>query len=363
MKGVVNVRTHLVVLFGGRSAEHDVSCTTAWHVNQAIDRAQHDVTLVGISRTGEWSVVEDPFYDTTTGISDLGRLTPNGAPTNPFELITQLRTSAKAPIVVLPLLHGPLGEDGTIQGMLEVLDVAYVGSGVLSSAVAMDKSFTKNIAAAAGVPTPQHLTLHASSDCAIDALTSRIEDAFGYPCFVKPANMGSSVGVSRVDHASELPTAVSLAFSFDTTILIEEGIEGREIEVAILGNDDAMTFPPGEVLPADRFYSYSDKYLDGKSSTVIPANLPDSDAKEIQELALKVFHALGCSGLARCDFFYEQPGRGILFNEINTMPGFTPISMYPKMVIDSGMSYSSLIDRLVELALERHRARIRNTSA
>lgn len=361
MRVVAKVRTHLVVLFGGRSAEHDVSCTTAWHVTAAIDRSHHDVTLVGISRDGEWTIVEDQFSDASNDIDEAGSLSPVGTPTNPFDLISGLRSSAQEPIVVLPLLHGPLGEDGTVQGLLEVLDVAYVGSGVLSSALAMDKSVAKTVVAAAGIPIAKHLTIRAANKLTNEKIASLVDEQIGYPCFVKPANMGSSVGVSRVDHRGELTPSIETAFSYDTTVLIEEGIGGREIEVAILGNEDAVTFAPGEVIPADRFYSYSDKYLDGKSSSAIPAELPEEDAAEIQRLALSAFHSLGCSGLARCDFFYERPGRGILFNEINTMPGFTPISMYPKMVTASGMSYSTLIDRLVELALHRHRTQIRNT--
>lgn len=360
---VVNLRTHLVVLFGGRSAEHDVSCSTAWHVTAAIDRNRHDVTLVGISREGEWNIIEDPFSGPGTVIPNDRVLSPHGERTNPFDVVTRLRSATTDPIVVVPLLHGPLGEDGTIQGLLEILDVAYVGSGVLGSAAAMDKSVAKTVVTAAGIPIPKHLTLHFADQIQIDSISATVAEEFGYPCFVKPANMGSSVGVSRVDNDDELAAAVDTAFSYDSTILIEEGIIGREIEVAILGNDDAVAFPPGEVIPADRFYSYSDKYLDGKSSSAIPAELPVSDAEEIKRLAVAAFHALGCSGLARCDFFYEQPGRGILFNEINTMPGFTPISMYPKMVTEGGMSYTELIDRLVELALQRHAGRIRNTGS
>ncbi len=363
VRGVVKLRTHLVVLFGGRSAEHHVSCSTAWHVCAAIDRNQHDVTLVGISREGEWNVIEDPFSDPETALPDDGVLSPQGARTTPFEVVSQLRSTTTDPIVVVPLLHGPLGEDGTIQGLLEILDVAYVGSGVLGSAAAMDKSVAKTLVAAAGIPIPKHLTFRFSDHIQIEDISATVAEEFGYPCFVKPANMGSSVGVSRVDDDNGLAAAVDTAFSYDSTILIEEGILGREIEVAILGNEDAVTFPPGEVIPADRFYSYSDKYLDGKSSSAIPAELPATDAEEIKRLAVAAFHALGCSGLARCDFFYEQPGRGILFNEINTMPGFTPISMYPKMVTESGMSYAELINQLVDLALQRHANRVRNTGS
>jgi D-alanine-D-alanine ligase len=358
---VVKLRTNVVVIFGGQSPEHDVSCTTAWHVTAAIDRTAYDVGLIGITRDGQWNVVSNPFEDELTDAVGAGRLSPEGSPTNPFEFLAQLKSASSEPIVVLPMLHGPLGEDGTIQGLLEVIDVPYVGSGVLGSAVAMDKSVAKIMIAAAGIPVPQHITLKSPSLTSLAQIGDRVANDIGFPCFVKPANMGSSIGVSRVDRPESLSEAITVASTFDSTILIEEAINGREIEVAVLGNDDAIAFPPGEVLPADAFYSYSDKYLDGNSTVEIPANIPQHVADEICQLAIKSFNALGCSGLARCDFFYEENGRGILFNEINTMPGFTPISMYPKMVMASGLSYSSLVDRLIELALERHSARVRNT--
>ena len=359
---VTNLRTRVVVVFGGQSAEHDVSCTTAWHVTAAIDRAAYDVSLLGITREGHWNVVSSPFEGEKPDSSDAGLLSTAGFPTNPFEFLTQLKTASNAPLVVLPMLHGPLGEDGTIQGLLEIIDVPYVGSGVLGSAVAMDKSVAKTMTAAAGIATPQHITLRNPSSLELADIGDRIANEFGFPCFVKPANMGSSVGVSRVDQPELLSDAITEALSFDSTILIEEAIHGREIEVAILGNDDPIAFAPGEVIPADAFYSYADKYLDGNSTVQIPADLPPHVAERIRQIAIQTFGVLGCSGLARCDFFYEEPGRGILFNEINTMPGFTPISMYPKMVTASGMSYSALVDRLIELALERHAVRVRNTS-
>ena len=359
---VTNLRTRVVVVFGGQSAEHDVSCTTAWHVTSAIDRATYDVSLLGITRDGLWNVVSDPFENQTADASDAGLLSPEGLPSNPFEFLNHMKNASNAPIVVLPMLHGPLGEDGTIQGLLEVIDVPYVGSGVLGSAAAMDKSFAKTMITAAGIAAPRHITMRNPVSTELTDIGDRVADELGFPCFVKPANMGSSVGVSRVDQPELLSAAISEALSFDSTILIEEAIHGREIEVAILGNDEPVAFAPGEVIPADAFYSYADKYLDGNSTVQIPADLPPHVADNMCELAIKAFETLGCSGLARCDFFYEEPGRGILFNEINTMPGFTPISMYPKMVTASGMSYSSLVDRLIELALERHSARVRNTS-
>ena len=362
MKVVAKLRTHLVVVFGGRSAEHDVSCTTAWHVAAAIDRSLHDVTVIGITKDGQWNRVSDPFSEANHDLAVDGSLSTEGVPVNPFDLIAELSASSTEQLVVLPLLHGPLGEDGTIQGLLEVLDVAYVGSGVLGSALAMDKSMAKTVAASAGIPIPRYFTLTTSDLQTMTSIAQRVEHELGYPCFVKPANMGSSVGVSRVEGLQDLAPAVELAFSFDSSVLVEEGIAGREIEVAVLGNESPVAFPPGEVIPADSFYSYSDKYLDGISTCEIPAQLPDDVATEVTDLAVRVFSALGCSGLARCDFFFEEHGRGVLFNELNTMPGFTPISMYPKMVTASGMTYATLINNLVDLAVERHSSRIRNTA-
>lgn len=362
MKVVAKLRTHLVVVFGGRSAEHDVSCTTAWHVAAAIDRSLHDVTVIGITKDGQWNRVSDPFSEVNHDLAVDGSLSTEGVPVNPFDLIAELSASSTEQLVVLPLLHGPLGEDGTIQGLLEVLDVAYVGSGVLGSALAMDKSMAKTVAASAGIPIPRYFTLTTSDLQTMTSIAQRVEHELGYPCFVKPANMGSSVGVSRVEDPQDLAAAVKLAFTFDSSVLVEEGIDGREIEVAVLGNESPIAFPPGEVIPADSFYSYSDKYLDGISTCEIPAQLPDDVATEVTDLAVRVFSALGCSGLARCDFFFEEHGRGVLFNELNTMPGFTPISMYPKMVTASGMTYATLINNLVDLAVERHSSRIRNTA-
>ena len=358
---MAKLRTHLVVVFGGRSAEHDVSCTTAWHVAAAIDRSLHDVTVIGITKDGQWNRVSDPFSEANHDLAEDGSLSTEGVPVNPFDLVAELSASSTEQIVVLPLLHGPLGEDGTIQGLLEVLDVAYVGSGVLGSALAMDKSMAKTVAASAGIPIPRYFTLTTADLQVMALIAQRVEQELGYPCFVKPANMGSSVGVSRVEGPQDLAAAVKLAFTFDSSVLVEEGIDGREIEVAVLGNESPIAFPPGEVIPADSFYSYSDKYLDGISTCEIPAQLPPDVATEVTDLAVRVFSALGCSGLARCDFFLEEHGRGVLFNELNTMPGFTPISMYPKMVTASGMTYAILIDNLVDLAVERHSSRVRNT--
>ena len=335
----------LVVLFGGRSAEHEISCITASHVVAAIDQRRHPVTLIGIDREGRW-------HEAEMGPDGLNATGPVVEPTQ----VLRARSGA----VVLPLLHGPLGEDGTVQGLLELMDLPYVGSGVLGSAVAMDKAMAKVVLTASGIPQAAH-TVVTDREYLTDPdhVVERVRSHPGLPCFVKPANMGSSVGVSRVDGAGSLVDAIEAALSYDRTVVIEEAIGGREIEVAVLGSDDPFISAPGEIIPGDHFYSYADKYLDGRSRTVVPADLDEPTVERVRDLARQAFRALRCDGLARCDFFLSDDGRGVLLNEVNTMPGFTPISMFPKMMEASGVPYGEIIERLIELALERHAARPR----
>jgi len=263
--------------------------------------------------------------------------------------------------VVLPLLHGPMGEDGTVQGMLELANVAYVGAGVLGSALAMDKAMAKQVLAAAGIPQARHRAF--AEHQLTPGLPSDLVSELGLPCFVKPANMGSSVGVTKAKTAEDLRDAIEFALTYDEWIVVEEAIAGREIELAVIGNHDPFVSVPGEIVPGDEFYSYDDKYVNDVSTGLIPAPLTPDQVAEVQALALDVFRLLRCDGLARCDFFLEEdgPARGFLCNEVNTMPGFTPISMFPKMLMASGMTYPEIIDRLVELALQRHSRRRRNT--
>lgn len=342
--------TELVVLFGGRSAEHDISCVTARHVIDAVDRSRHTLTLVGIDRDGLWHL-SDAADD---------ELSATGPQIEASELLgARVGTGA----VVLPLLHGPLGEDGTIQGLLELVDLPYVGSGVLGSALAMDKAMAKTVTGAVGIAQAAYLVItendFAAGSSAEEAIAHRIGETLGFPCFVKPANMGSSVGVSRVDEPAEVLDAVRLALTYDRVVVVEEAIVGREIEVAVLGGADPIASVPGEIIPGDRFYSYADKYLDGRSRTLVPADLDPEVAEAARQLALEAFRALRCEGLARCDFFLPDDGRGLLLNEVNTMPGFTPISMYPKMMQASGVPYPEIIERLIDLAVERHASRRR----
>lgn len=362
-------RIDLIVLFGGQSAEHDVSCTTAAHVLRAADPAKYRIVPIGIDRDGRWSLATEAQAALATGPDALpGRLSAQGRAIEPTAAITPV---GAATTVVVPLLHGPLGEDGTVQGMLELADLPYVGSGVLGSALAMDKAMAKTVAAAHGIAQARHVAVRADQRGAApggvqatqpgEHLARQLAGQLGLPVFVKPANMGSSVGVSKAKTVEEIDRALDLAFTYDEWAVVEEAVVGREIEVAVLGNLAPRASVPGEIVPAAEFYDYADKYLDDGSQTLVPAPLTPAESDQVRALALRAFTALRCEGLARVDFFYEEGGRGFLLNELNTMPGFTPISMYPKLWIASGLSYRDLIDELVQLAVERHSRRRRNT--
>ncbi|MEL6891851.1 MAG: D-alanine--D-alanine ligase family protein [Actinomycetota bacterium] len=355
-------RIHLVVLFGGESAEHDVSCTTAAHVLAAADPATYRVTPIGISTDGRWALADAAADALAAGPDQLpGRLEPGGSPVSPTPLLAAA-TSSTARTVVMPLLHGPMGEDGTVQGLLELANVPYVGAGVLASAVAMDKAMAKQVTTAAGIPQARYRAF--AEHEMTPGLAADLADDLGLPTFVKPANMGSSVGVSKASTVDELADAIALALSYDEVVVVEEAVIGKEIEVAVLGNTAPEAATPGEIVPAAEFYSYEDKYVDDGSYALIPAPIGADALAHGKELAVQAYRAMRCEGLARVDFFWEDPGsggRGFLLNEINTMPGFTPISMFPKMWLADGVSYPAIIDRLVDLALDRHARRRRNT--
>lgn len=355
----VDTRTTLVVLYGGQSAEHDVSCVTAAHVLRAIDHSAYCTIPVAINRQGVWSLPKmallphggvDPEQ-----VPD--QLAATGDPTT-TAIIHQL--SAGKTTVVLPLIHGPLGEDGTIQGLLELLDLPYVGSGVLASAVAMDKGVSKSIFAHAGIPQVRHLTFR--EDQIDDAAIEHAAAMLGFPMFVKPANMGSSVGVSKARNVDDLRAACNLATRYDQWVICEEAVSAREIEVAVIGNRFPQASVVGEIIPGNDFYDYEDKYVTDAATLNIPALLTDEQSNDVRALALRAYDALHCEGMARVDFFFEENGRGFLCNEINTIPGFTPISMYPKLWAASGLPYSELIDQLIRHAIERHSRRKRNTA-
>lgn len=339
-------RIRLVVLFGGRSAEHEVSCTTAAHVLRALDADRYEAVPVGIARDGSW------LRAAHTGSPD--RLEVTGTAVDPLPTLQPDPTDPDVPVVVIPLLHGPFGEDGTVQGLLEMADVPYVGSGVLSSSVSMDKVAAKELLSAHGIPQGEWMSARRHE--VDDELLERAADRLGFPMFVKPANMGSSIGITKVHEIEHLRAAVAEAARFDEWLLFEENIVGRELECGVLGNLTPRASVVGEVRPGADFYDYDDKYEDG-AELLIPAPISQPMSDELREVALRTFAALRCEGMARVDFFWEEDGRGPLVNEVNTIPGFTPISQYPRLWEASGLTYGRLLDELVALALERHERR------
>lgn len=357
-------RVRLVVLYGGVSAEHEVSCVSALHVLRAIDPARYDVVPVGIDRAGNWVLNDEAARLIASGVAALpDHVEATGSPVDALPVLRS--TAADQPTVVLPLVHGTHGEDGTLQGLLELAGVPYVGSGVLGSSVCMDKSMAKVLAGAHGIPQARSFDVTGGSG-GTEAIANRVETLLSlaeidYPVFVKPANMGSSVGITKAHDHAELVDALALAFSYDERAVVEETVVGREIEVAVLGNAIGDRPPrasiPGEIVAGAEFYDYADKYSDGAATLLIPAELDEAESASVRELALEAYAALRCDGMARVDFFYERDGRGFLLNEINTLPGFTPLSMYPKLWEASGLGYAELIDELITLALERHERR------
>ena len=346
-------RTRLVVLFGGQSAEHDVSRVTARHVLTAADPDRYDLVAIGITREGTW-------IECSTDVSTFGdAMEISGNTVDPFSVLT-------ADSVVFPLLHGPMGEDGTIQGLLEIAGVPFVGSAVLGSSMSMDKIIAKHVAEAEGIAQTNWRGMHANelTGPGSEAVLDELGDALGFPIFVKPANMGSSIGVSKVTTRAELRAAVDDALRYDEWIVLEEGVVAREIEVAVLGHTvTPRASVPGEIVPGADFYDYEDKYAAGVAQLHIPAPLSEAETQQVRELACRVFRAYRAEGLSRVDFFFENPGRGWLLNEINTIPGFTPISMYPQMWQASGLPYRALIDELVGLAIERRATVVRYRGA
>lgn len=387
------------VLFGGRSGEHEVSLLSAASILKAIDKKKYDVVPIGITKEGRWVTAHDAqallsgkAAPENPRLAGDPQATPTAAvlkrgdeaiiiPPVPAESLQPLQLNASADLapahsaldidVIFPVLHGTFGEDGTIQGLFELADVAYVGSGVLGSAAGMDKDAMKRLFLAAGLPITPHISMLRSEWRAdTKRATKAIEKALKYPLFVKPANLGSSVGISKVHNRAELAPAMDLAASFDRKIVIEQGVGGpgvkpRELEVAVLGNDAPEASAVGEIVPAKEFYDYEAKYeLSGpdESVSIIPAKLTKAEEKKIRAMAVAAFRACDCAGLARVDFLMAPAAKGkpseIVLNEINTMPGFTSISMYPKLWGASGLPYAKLVDRLIELGMERHREKL-----
>lgn len=335
----------VLLLFGGRSSEHEVSCSSAVSVYDALAESGHRVIPVGIGRSGAWFVADASSR-------------PFRAEGRPVELLVPRGTLRVGDDeiefdVVFPVLHGPYGEDGTVQGALETCDVPYVGCGVLGSALAMDKDLTKQIIAATGVATSPWLTVR-SKEWDEDPTLSigEVTRAIDLPVFVKPSAQGSSVGISRATTEGELKEAIINAFRYDTKVVVEQAVSGREIEVGVL--DGPVSSVPGEVLVADGWYTYDAKYQDESSSFEVPARLSREASKQVRDLAERIFETLGLTGLARIDFFYENTTRRFLFNEVNTLPGFTSISGFPKAWIASGLTYPELCDRLLDAAIARH---------
>jgi D-alanine-D-alanine ligase len=382
------------ILFGGRSGEHEISLLSAASVFKAINPDKYEVVPIGITKDGRWVTASDaerllrgkplesdrqlragdPETTPAAAVLQNGESVvvppePHSNAMTPFQSEAPVRRATDRAInvdVIFPVLHGTFGEDGTIQGLLELADLPYVCAGVLGSAAGMDKDIMKSLFRAANLPIVKHVTV-LRNDWEADPKKAQrlVESKLKYPVFVKPANLGSSVGISKAHDRKELGPAIDDAAKFDRKIVIEEGVGGkknkaREIEVSVLGNDKPEASIPGEIVPSTEFYDYSAKYLDEGSQLIIPAKLTKAETKKIQGLAIAGFRAVDCSGLARVDFLMDPKSRKIYLNEINTMPGFTSISMYPKLWAASGLNYSDLIDRLIQLGLERHSEKKRN---
>jgi D-alanine-D-alanine ligase len=381
------------ILFGGRSGEHEVSLLSAASVLKAINKDKYEVVPIGITKEGRWLTdahaerllrgeiaqesgrhlrAGDP--QTTPGAAVLAKgeavivpPVPQAHGLVPFESAASSTQEGIDVDVIFPVLHGTFGEDGTIQGLLELADIPYVGAGVLGSAAGMDKDIMKHLFAGAGLAIVKHVTILRSQwEKEPKKIAKLVERKLKYPVFVKPANLGSSVGISKAHDRKELTPAIETAAGYDRKIVIEEGVGGskrkaRELECSVLGNDEPQASIVGEIIPAAEFYDYNAKYLDEGSQLMIPAELSKKQMKEVQGMAIRAFQAVDCSGLARVDFLMDPKSGRIYLNEINTMPGFTSISMYPKLWAASGLGYSELIDRLVQLALERHAEKKKNS--
>ena len=385
------------ILFGGRSGEHEVSLLSAASVLNAIDKDKYDVVPIGITKDGRWLTAEhaenllqgklvieprhlragDPEITAAAAVLARGEavvVPPEPAHRQtglvPFQTdASLLRRASDRAInvdVIFPVLHGTFGEDGTIQGLLELADIPYVGAGVLGSAAGMDKDVMKSLFIAAGIPIVKHVTvLRGAWEKDPKKLKRLVESRLKFPVFVKPANLGSSVGISKAHNSKDLGPAIEEAARFDRKIVIEQGVGGkknkaREIECSVLGNDEPVASIPGEIVPIKEFYDYNAKYLDEGSELIIPAKLTKAETKKVQELAIRSFKAVDGSGLARVDFLMDPQTRKIYLNEINTMPGFTAISMYPKLWAASGLEYRDLIDKLIQLGIERHEDKKKN---
>src|SRR5437667_2582422 len=363
------------LIFGGRSGEHEVSLASATSVMRKSKEVKYEVVPIGITKEGGWLLGTEPArlmaaeQDVTdegsTGSTTAVTLTsdPRLRRLIPLQEGEELRDNG-ALDVIFPVLHGTYGEDGTLQGMLEMANVPYVGCGVLGAALGMDKEKMKIVFQAVGLPIVDYLVYRRNEwERWPETIMDEIEQDLGYPCFVKPVNLGSSVGINKAHDRGELEHAIDVAAEYDRKIIIEHGINCRELECAVLGNDEPIASVVGEVIASNEFYDYNAKYIDNKSQIIIPANVPQATAEEVRRQSVQAFLALDLSGLARVDFFLEKETGKVYINEVNTLPGFTQISMYPKLWEASGLSYSQLLHRLIELAIERHEDKQRNRTS
>jgi len=346
-------KKNLAILFGGRSAEHEVSLLSAKSIFNNLDKNKFEITSIYINKQGMWRIVESPLLP----LQSLNE--------GEFFFFLPWRNNNLAQEieadVYFPILHGPYGEDGTIQGLFEMADVPYVGATVLASSLGMDKAMAKIIFKERNLPVVNHLILYEFEWRKERSLIlEKIKKELPLPLFIKPCNLGSSIGISKAKSYSEIVPAIENAFLYDRKILVEEGIKGRELECSVLGNDEPLASLPGELIPSREFYDYRDKYIDNKTSFRIPAELPEAICREIQRISKEAFRAIDCSGMARVDFFWEEKSERLILSEVNTIPGFTEISMYPKLWEVSGLSYPLLLERLIELALERHKKKKRD---
>lgn len=356
-------KTRLGIIFGGKSGEHEVSLTSAASVISALDPEEFEITAIGITKTGKLAGASEMRSMLPPEVFSLVRISHSLETSNSTMRVISDRPEEaaeeiEAPMIVFPLLHGPYGEDGTIQGLLEIAGIPYIGCGVLASAAGMDKDIAKKLFLQAGLPaTPYRTVFSKDIDGDVSNLERSAAEEFGYPMFSKPANLGSSVGVCKIHSKSEFESALRFSAQFDRKVLIEKGINGRELECAVLGNDEAKASVVGEVISAHEFYDYSAKYVNPESRLEIPARIDDQTAGEIRDFALRSFKAIDGSGLARVDFFLDRDTGKVWLNEINTMPGFTPISMYTKLWAASGVSFVDLVRMLIQCGEERFRQR------
>jgi len=357
----MNKKLNVGILFGGRSGEHEVSLASAQSILDAIDKTKYEIIPIGITLDGKWLIGNDILEKIKN--NDIASLTPVILSPYPgdnflYALHDYASKNCLQPVkeidVFFPVLHGTFGEDGTLQGLLELTDVAYVGAGVLGSAAGMDKALFKDVMRANNIPVVESLLFTREQvEIETDSVWIKIEETLPYPIFVKPANLGSSVGITKCRNRSDLIEGLMDAALYDRRVLVERGIDAREIEISVLGNENPEASIPGEICPRQDFYSYNAKYIDNSTDLIIPAPLPDDFALSLCDLAIRAYQAIDCAGMARVDFLIEKSTNKIYVNELNTIPGFTNISMYPKLWEVSGLPYTKLIDRLIELALKR----------